>query len=154
MPQRISPSSLWRQGRLVAGRLGWGVADQAMGSLTNFLLNVYVARSLGAAEFGAFSLAYVTYGFAINVSRGLSFEPLLIRFSNTDMKVWRGAASACTGTALIVGLATGTCALAVGTLIGGTTTGPAFLALGLMLPGLLLQDKWRYAFFSLQKGYN
>jgi O-antigen/teichoic acid export membrane protein len=125
-----------------------------MGSLTNFLLNVYVARSLGAAEFGAFSLAYVTYGFAINVSRGLSFEPLLIRFSNTDMKVWRGAASACTGTALIVGLATGTCALAVGTLIGGTTTGQAFLALGLMLPGLLLQDSWRYAFFSVQKGYH
>jgi O-antigen/teichoic acid export membrane protein len=124
-----------------------------MGSLTNFLLNVYVARSLGAAEFGAFSLAYVTYGFALNVSRGLSFEPLLIRFSNTDMKVWRRAVSGCAGTALVVGLATGTCALAAAVLIGGTT-GQAFLALGLMLPALLLQDSWRYAFFSVQKGYH
>jgi O-antigen/teichoic acid export membrane protein len=153
MPQRISPSLLWRHGRLVASRLGWGVGDQAMGSLTNFLLNVYVARSLGAAEFGAFSLAYVTYGFALNVSRGLSFEPLLIRFSNTDMKVWRRAVSGCAGTALVVGLATGTCALAAAVLIGGTT-GQAFLALGLMLPALLLQDSWRYAFFSVQKGYH
>jgi O-antigen/teichoic acid export membrane protein len=124
-----------------------------MGSLTNFLLNIYVARSLGATEFGAFSLAYVTYGFAMNVSRGLSFEPLLIRFSNTEMKVWRRAASGCSGTALVVGLATGACALAVGALIGGTT-GQAFLALGLMLPALLLQDSWRYAFFSVQKGYH
>jgi O-antigen/teichoic acid export membrane protein len=153
MPQRISPSLLWRQGRLVVSRLGWGVADQAMGSLTNFLLNIYVARSLGVAEFGAFSLAYVTYGFALNVSRGLSFEPLLIRFSNTEMKVWRRAASGCAGTALVVGLATGTCALVTGALIGGTT-GRAFLALGLMLPALLLQDSWRYAFFSVQKGYH
>jgi O-antigen/teichoic acid export membrane protein len=153
MTQRISPSSLWRQGRLVGSRFGWGVADQAVCSLTNFLLSVYVARTLGARQFGAFSLAYVTYGFAINASRGLSFEPLLIRFSNTKMAVWRRAASGCTGTALVVGLVTGTCALAAGTLIGGTT-GQAFLALGIMLPVLLLQDSWRYAFFAVQKGYH
>lgn len=153
MPQRISPSLPWRQVRLVVSRLGWGVADQAVGSLTNFLLNIYVARSLGVTEFGAFTLAYVTYGFALNVSRGLSFEPLLIRFSNSDMKVWRRAASGCAGTALVVGLATGACALAAGALIGGTT-GRAFLALGLMLPVLLLQDSWRYAFFSVQRGYH
>ena len=153
MPKRISPSSLWRRSRPAVSRLGWGVADQGMGSLTNFLLNVYVARSLGVAEFGAFSLAYVTYGFALNVSRGLSFEPLLIRFSNTDMQVWRRAAAGCAGTALAVGLATGALALAAGALLGGTT-GKAFLALGLMLPALLLQDSWRYAFFSVQKGYH
>ena len=153
MHQRIWPSLPWRKVRLVVSRLGWGVADQAVGSLTNFLLNIYIARSLGVAEFGAFTLAYVTYGFALNVSRGLSFEPLLIRFSNTEMKVWRRAAAGCAGTALLVGLATGACALAAGALIGGTT-GQAFLALGLMLPALLLQDSWRYAFFSVQQGYH
>ena len=52
-----------------------------------------------------------------------------------------------------MGLATGACALAAGALIGGTT-GRAFLALGLMLPALLLQDSWRYAFFSVQRGYH
>src|SRR5215469_7342031 len=99
----------WRQVRRMGARLSWGVADQGVSSLTNFVLNIFVARSLGAEQFGAFSLAYVTYGVAINASRGLSIEPLLVRFSATDMKTWRRAASGSTGTALLVGLATGTC---------------------------------------------
>ena len=129
----------------------WGVADQAMSSLTNFLLSIYVARSLGAAQFGAFSLAYVTYGFTINASRGLSIEPLLIRFSATNPLTWRRATARCTGTALLVGLITGACALVAGPLVGGTT-GRAFVALGLTLPGLMLQDSWRYAFFAIGRG--
>ena len=32
------------------------------------------------------------------------------------------------------------------------TTKAAFIALGLTLPGLLLQDSWRYAFFALGRG--
>jgi O-antigen/teichoic acid export membrane protein len=139
--------------RKASGRLTWGVADQGMSSLTNFLLSIFIARTLGAQQFGAFSLAYVTYGFAINASRGVSIEPLLIRFSGTVPPTWRRATASCTGTALLVGLATGTCALAAALLIGGTT-GRAFLALGLTLPGLLLQDSWRYAFFALGSGYH
>lgn len=143
----------WHQVRQIGRRLSWGIADQAMCSLTNFLLSAYIARSLGAAEFGSFTLAYVTYGFAINASRGLSIEPLLVRFSGTELKRWRRATGGCTGTALLVGLATGTLALVAGMLMGGTT-GLAFLALGLMLPGLLLQDSWRYAFFAVRRGYH
>ena len=124
-----------------------------MSTLTNFLLSIYVARTLGAAQFGAFSLAYVTYGFAINASRGLSIEPLLVRFSGTDLPTWRRAAAGSTGTALLVGLAAGACALAAVPLVRGAT-GLAFLALGLTLPGLLLQDSWRYAFFALGRGHH
>jgi O-antigen/teichoic acid export membrane protein len=137
----------------MARRLSWGITDQAVCSLTNFLLSVFVARSLGAAQFGTFSLAYVTYGFAINASRGLSIEPLLVRFSTANLATWRRATAGSTGTALLVGLATGTIALTAGLLIGGTT-GLAFVALGLMLPGLLLQDSWRYAFFALGRGHH
>jgi hypothetical protein len=43
-----------------AVRLGWGIADQAVSSITNFALGIVVARSLGAADFGASSLAWVT----------------------------------------------------------------------------------------------
>jgi O-antigen/teichoic acid export membrane protein len=131
----------------------WGIADQAMSSLTNFLLSIYVARTLGAAQFGAFSLAYVTYGFAVNASRGLSIEPLLIRFSGTPLPTWRRATALSTGTALLVGLVTGVASLVVGPLIGNTT-GAAFTALGLTLPGLLLQDSWRYAFFAFGHGHH
>ena len=58
-----------------------------------------------------------------------------------------------TGTALLVGLATGAFALTAGALMGGTT-GLAFVALGLTLPGLLLQDSWRYSFFALGRGHH
>jgi O-antigen/teichoic acid export membrane protein len=151
--QRIPAVLSWRLVRQASRRLSWGVADQAMSTLTNFLLSIEVARTLGAAQFGAFTLAYVTYGFAINASRGLSVEPLLIRFSGTDLRTWRRAAASSTGTALLVGVAAGVCALVAGPLVGGTT-GLAFLALGLTLPGLLLQDSWRYAFFALGRGYH
>jgi len=124
-----------------------------MSSLTNFLLSIYVARTLGATQFGAFALAYVTYGFAINASRGVSIEPLLIRFSGADLPTWRRATAGSTGTALLVGLAAGILALAAGSIIGGTT-GLAFTALGLTLPGLMLQDSWRYAFFAVGRGYH
>jgi O-antigen/teichoic acid export membrane protein len=151
--RRIPAALSWRLVRQATGRVSWGVADQGMCSLTNFLLSIFVARTLGAAQFGAFSLAYVTYGFAMNASRGLSIEPLLIRFSGTDPRTWRRATARCTGTALLVGLVAGVCALAAALLVAGAT-GLAFLALGLTLPGLLLQDSWRFAFFALGRGYH
>src|ERR1700724_1144003 len=97
-------------------RLGWGVADQAVSSLTNFAVSIYVARTLGAVQFGAFSLAYVTYAFALTASRGLATDPLLVRFSGTDLPTWRRAVASCTGTAAAVGLAAGACVLGAATL--------------------------------------
>ena len=99
----------WAPARQAARRLGWGVADQAVSSLTNFAVSIYIARTLGAAQYGAFSLAYVTYGFALNASRGLATDPLLVRFSGTDLPTWRRAVANCTGTAAVTGLATGVC---------------------------------------------
>jgi O-antigen/teichoic acid export membrane protein len=151
--RRIPSVLSWRTIRRAGLRLTWGIADQAMSSLTNFLLSIFVARSLGAEQFGAFSLAYVTYGLAINASRGLSIEPLLIRFSGTVPPTWRRATAYSTGTALLVGLALGACALGAGRIVSGTT-GLAFVALGLTLPGLMLQDSWRYAFFARGDGYH
>jgi O-antigen/teichoic acid export membrane protein len=152
-------SGLWRSGTAVFRRLrsqavrrvGWGVADQGVSSLTNFAVTIYVARTLGAAQLGAFSLAYVTYGFALNASRGLATDPLMVRFSGKDLPAWRRAVANCTGTAAIVGVAAGICVLWAAILIGGTA-GAAFLALGLTLPGLMLQDSWRYSFFALGRG--
>lgn len=142
-----------RQVRRMGSRLGWGVTDQGAASLSNFLLNILVARMLGAEQFGAFALVYVTYGFTLNAVRGLSIEPLLVRFSGTDNAAWRRAASGSAGSAVLVGLVTGIFALAAGLVIGGTT-GRAFLAFGLILPALMVQEAWRFAFFAAAKGYN
>jgi O-antigen/teichoic acid export membrane protein len=140
-----------RSFRRIAQRAGWGVADQALSSLTNFAVGVFVARELGPTEFGAFSLAFATYLFALNASRGLATDPLSVRFSDVPAASWREAAAAATGTAVLVGLVLGAgCVLAA--LVLDNVVGRAFLALGLMLPGLLLQDSWRYAFFTARRG--
>jgi O-antigen/teichoic acid export membrane protein len=134
-----------------ARRLGWGLADQVVSSLTNYAVSIYVVHALGAAQFGAFSLAYVTYGLALNASRGLGTDPLMVRFSGTDLPTWRRAVANCSGTAVVMGLAAGACAVTAAALLNGAA-GAAFLALGLTLPGLLLQDSWRYSFFALGRG--
>jgi polysaccharide pyruvyl transferase WcaK-like protein/O-antigen/teichoic acid export membrane protein len=120
-------------------------------SLTNFAMTIYVARALGAVPFGAFSLAYVTYSFALNASRGLATDPLMVRFSGPRTPAWRQAVASSSATALAAGLASGAVVLAATAALTGTTRA-AFLALGLVLPGLLLQDSWRYAFFAIGRG--
>jgi hypothetical protein len=147
----ISPAAMWTRARHLAGRLGWGMADQAMSSLTNFGVSVYVARTLGTVEFGAFALAFATYLIVLAASRGLATDALAVRYSGVEPERWRRAVASASGTATTVGLIAGAgCAIAG--LWLGESTGAALLGLGLTLPGLLLQDSWRFAFFSAGKG--
>ncbi|MEU6809326.1 hypothetical protein ABZ920_10000 [Streptomyces sp. NPDC046831] len=137
--------------RAVVGRLSWGLADQAASSLSNFVVGVYVARSLGVTAFGVFSLAWVTYGVVLSVSRGLATDPLVVRFSGVPDASWRVAVARSSGTALGVGAAIGAACVAAGLAAGGRV-GLAFACLGAVLPGLLLQDAWRYSFFAAGAG--
>ncbi len=137
--------------RGVLRRLTWGLADQAVTSLVSFVVGIVVARSLGALEFGAFSLAWVTYGVVVNISRGLATDPLAVRFSGVDRPAWRTAVASSSGMAIVVGITTGAICAAVGAVLGGSI-GAAFVALGIVLPGLMLQDSWRFAFFAAGQG--
>jgi hypothetical protein len=42
----------------VSRRAGWGFADQALSSLTNFGLGIFVAATVSAEQFGTFALIY------------------------------------------------------------------------------------------------
>ncbi|WP_327633742.1 hypothetical protein OHB24_27530 [Kribbella sp. NBC_00482] len=137
--------------RGVLRRLTWGLADQAVTSLVSFVVGIVVARSLGALEFGAFSLAWVTYGVVVNISRGLATDPLAVRFSGVDRPAWRTAVASSSGMAIVVGITTGAICAGVGAVLGGSI-GAAFVALGIVLPGLMLQDSWRFAFFAAGQG--
>jgi O-antigen/teichoic acid export membrane protein len=144
-------ATLRRLAREAHRRLGWGIADQAVSSITNFAVSIFIIRILGAVEFGTFSLAYVTYSFVLNASRGLTTDPLLTRFSGTDVPTWRRAVARCTGSALAVGLICGLCTIVVAAVLRGTI-GLTLAALGLTFPALLLQDSWRFSFFALGRG--
>ena len=132
-------------------RVFWGFADQALSSLTNFVLAIAVARSTGTATFGVFSLVFATYAVCLSLSRAIATEPLSVRYGAVDPEVWRSGTQAATGTALIVGSIAGFASLIGGLLLGGAA-GTTFAVLGLGLPFLLLQDAWRFAFFAAGKG--
>ena len=132
-------------------RFGWGLGDQALSSLTNFALGVLVATSVSTHDFGEFNLIFATYLLVLSVSRALATEPLVIRYTNTDEATWRDAARAASGTAFAISIVAGVVCI-VGGLIAGGVGGGAFVVLGLMLPGLLVQDSWRFVFFSRARG--
>jgi O-antigen/teichoic acid export membrane protein len=132
----------------VARRLGWGVVDQGVSSLGNFAMGLIVAHALGAERFGAFTLAYVTYGVVLNASRGLATDPLLVRHSGNPTPEWREAVVAATATSWLVGTVAGAVCVIAG-LVLPHDVGWGFVALGIVLPGLMLQDSWRFAFFSV-----
>jgi O-antigen/teichoic acid export membrane protein len=151
---RFSAQSLGivRAAHAACRRISWALADQAASSITNFAVGAVVARSLGAAGFGVFSLLWVTYALALNVSRGLATDPLVVRFTAAPAPSWAAAVRRSSGTALFIGLGLGgVCMLAA--LLFGSPVRAGLLALGLVLPALLVQDSWRYAFFAAGAGH-
>jgi O-antigen/teichoic acid export membrane protein len=135
----------------VGTRVGWGFADQAVSSLGNFLLGFLVARAVDTATFGAFSIAYTTYVVVLGIVRGAVAQPLIVRYSASDETSWRAASGRAAGFALVIGLAVGAGCLVAGLAIGGVVGG-GLVALAVMLPGLLVQDTWRYALFAHERG--
>jgi hypothetical protein len=137
--------------RRVAGRYGWGFADQILSSLTNFALGILVARTVTLKEFGMFAVAFATYVLSLGAVRAMTSEPLTVRHSASDTQQWRQATAHSTGAALTIGFALGLGCLLVGSVVGGQL-GASLAALGVTLPGLLLQDTWRFAFFAASRG--
>jgi O-antigen/teichoic acid export membrane protein len=87
----------------------------------------------------------------LNASRGLATDPLMVRFSSVSPKVWKRAVADSAGVAAMVGIVSGILILGLALLLSGYTR-LSFIALGLSLPGLMLQDSWRFAFFAQGRG--
>jgi O-antigen/teichoic acid export membrane protein len=114
-------------------------------------MNILIARSMGVSTFGAFSIAFGVYVIFQNLSRALTSEPLVIRYSQVESQKWSLGTGQAAGTAVIIGSAGGIACLAAAWLLSGELA-IALLGMGLVLPGVLLQDLWRYAFFASGRG--
>lgn len=125
-------------------RVGLGMVDQALYSLTNFALTILIARSVSVAEFGAYSVVFATYIICVGAGRGLTSETFLVRYSASDIGEWRVGARAASGLTCIVGFLFGA-ALASASLLLDGTLGRTMLILGALLPGLMLQDYLRFS---------
>jgi O-antigen/teichoic acid export membrane protein len=136
--------------RGVVRRAGWGFFDQTLSSLTNFGLGIVVAATVSARQFGAFSLVYAVYGLVLGLSEGFASTPLTIRFSTREGDEFADAERKSVGSALAIGIVSGGACLVVSPLMTPVLSGP-LRALGVMLPGLLVQDAWRFAFVSRRR---
>ncbi len=134
------------EGRVLRSAM-WGWADQAVSSLTNFVVGILIARSLSPNSFGAFGLGFAFYALALNMTRAFASQPLTIRYSSATPGARHGAAREAAGASLVLGAGTSILCL----VIASVTTGAlreVFAALAIVLPGLMLQDTWRFTFFT------
>jgi O-antigen/teichoic acid export membrane protein len=134
--------------RAAARRAAWGVADQAVSSLTNFAVLVVAARALDLEEFGALALALAAYSVALGVTRALSGEPLTVCYSATSVERTASEARGALATAGAAGVLCGVVFALVGAVLGGSV-GTALLVLAVVVPGLVIQDTWRFVFFAM-----
>jgi hypothetical protein len=102
---------------------------------------------LPAGEFGSFALIFAIYALVGGLSQAIASTPLSVRFSGEPPRVFGVAASHATGTALVGGLVAGVVCVVSGLLIR-PDLGIPLLALGVTLPGLMLQDAWRFSFVA------
>ena len=81
--QRVEGASRrWIGGRKAAGRWAgrglWAIADQGLFALSNFALNVILARWLTPAEYGAFAVIYAVFLLIGTFHSALLTEPMLV----------------------------------------------------------------------------
>lgn len=123
--------------RRAARLVGGATADQVLSALSNLVVTVAVARSLGLDGLGKFSFAIAAYLAAMGFSRSLISEPLLAQPRGTDER--HAEAASVTLTLLFAGLAG---IISTGT--GVVLHRPELVAVAGALPITLLQDVLRY----------
>jgi hypothetical protein len=87
------------------------------------------------------------YSLGLGVSRAFTSEPLIVRWSDASEPEWRAATSDSMASAVAIGIAAAIIGLACAPLLGTGTRG-ALVAIAVFMPGLLLQDAVRLAFFA------
>lgn len=134
----------------MARRILWGLSDQALSSATNFALTIFVARSATREEFGSFAIVLATYFVVAGLGQGLATQPLAVRHSASRGVQFAEAAKSATGAAMLVGIVSGVFCIVASLVLGGLL-GLQLVILGLALPGLLLQDAWRFVFVAARR---
>jgi O-antigen/teichoic acid export membrane protein len=131
-------------------RAVWAILDQTLSSASNFALAVIVARRVGTTEFGVFAIGFTIYALALGVSRALSTDPLVVRFSHKSLPEQSEEARTAAGTAILFGAILGALLVAAAFVAGSPLRSP-LLAFGLGLPFLLWQDSYRYQFVASRR---
>jgi O-antigen/teichoic acid export membrane protein len=126
--------------------------DQVLSSGTNFVPTVLLARLLGPAVFGAFSLAILAWFSALALLRAALMQPYTLAAASLEGEEWQQITSHAGGVVLVGGVATGCVFATMATLVGTSSSlGQALLAVAVLAPGMALQEFWRVASFAAQR---
>lgn len=121
------------------------MADQGASSLSNVVVAILVARSVGAAAFGAFGLAMVVSQIVLGIVRSLVGEPFLARHSADPSDVRRARSADLLAATLVLAAVSALLTAAASAVVGGLA-GAALVALAVVLPLVVVQDVWRFVF--------
>jgi hypothetical protein len=127
------------------------MVDQGVSSLSNVLVSVFVARSLPAEGFGAFGVAVIAYLLTLGTGRALVGEPLLSQHSEASPAERERLVPHMIGAAAVAGAVAAALVAVIGIVSGGAS-GSALTALAVVLPLMIVQDAWRYAFIIDRPG--
>jgi hypothetical protein len=150
LDRSANPSGGPTAGRL--RRLGFGIGDQAISSLTNVLLVVAVARQYSPQDFGAFSVGLAAIMFVVGVQRTSLGTLLAVRtdqrnvgFGSPEVRVIFGLSFAMVVFGALI-------TAAVGVLTGAFGQIPlVYMVLVTLAPAVALQDVLRFAAVSFRR---
>ncbi len=131
-------------------RAAWVIADQVLSTTTNFGVSVILARNVGTTEYGAFAVGVTVYALVLGVSRALSTDPLIVRFSDRSSDEQRDAAGTAVAMGIMVGALVGAALVAIGLAVAQPLRS-VLLVFGLGLPFVLWQDTYRYQFIAARR---
>jgi O-antigen/teichoic acid export membrane protein len=141
------PAARGAPGRGIGGRIAWVVVDQTLSSASNIGTGIIAARSLDRHAFGAYGLAFTIYLLTVGTTRALVTEPMVSLYSRAEPGALRSVMRAATGSAVAIGISVGAVVAMAAAVLGGPA-GHALTVLAIAMPGLLLQDAWRYCFVT------
>lgn len=141
MKQVTTPSNL-RQAH-------WGIIDQAINTGSNFVLLFLVARSVVAAEFGAFAAGYALFMLAVGLQRASGNSVLTIKNALDPVELQNKARDN-SAYAIGQGVIFGGLCLVIAVLTHGAARS-ALVVLGFALPFLALQESIRGLFFAQRR---
>lgn len=74
----VRSGASWRNAAWWIGTGSWAVLDQGLFALSNFVLNVFLARWLSPSEYGAFAVAYTVFLLLGTLHTAVLTEPMLV----------------------------------------------------------------------------
>src|SRR5207248_11433956 len=116
----------------------FAAANEAVDSLSNFIFAVWVAREVGAPEFGAFAIAASIVQISVGVSQGVATMPMMVRYATSSWRTSRRVAGDVTGATLVASVLPVVVFVVLAFSYRGQPLASCAAAFAVVAPGLLL----------------